>query len=56
MILALLAAAPTNYAVPLAKLKAEALDGSTRALYACVAKKLVKIDRGGGEQIVRFDT
>ena len=29
--------------------------GGTRALYVCVAKKLVWIDRGGGEQIVLFD-
>jgi hypothetical protein len=28
---------------------------TTRALYACVAKKLVKIERGGGEQVVKFD-
>lgn len=28
---------------------------TTRALYACVAKKLMKIERGGGEQIVKFD-
>ncbi|TDL26126.1 hypothetical protein BD410DRAFT_566984 [Rickenella mellea] len=27
----------------------------TRALYGCVAKRLVKIDRSGREQIVRFD-
>jgi hypothetical protein len=27
----------------------------TRALYACVAKKLIKIERGRGEQIVKFD-
>ncbi|TFK18931.1 hypothetical protein FA15DRAFT_674915 [Coprinopsis marcescibilis] len=27
----------------------------TRILYACMAKRLVKIDRSGGEQIVRFD-
>lgn len=27
----------------------------TRALYACVAKRLVKIERGKGEQSVRFD-
>ena len=27
----------------------------TRVLYGCVAKRLVKIDRGGGEQIVKFD-
>ncbi|KAG1715739.1 hypothetical protein ID866_1407 [Astraeus odoratus] len=42
-----------NHAVQLNKLK-EAL-GGTRALYACVAKKLIKIDRGGREQIVLFD-
>jgi len=29
--------------------------GGTRALYACVAKKLVRIDRGEAEQIVLFD-
>jgi len=28
---------------------------TTRALYALVAKRLVKIERGGGEQIVKFD-
>lgn len=28
---------------------------TTRVLYGCVAKRLVKIDRGGGEQIVKFD-
>jgi hypothetical protein len=27
----------------------------TRALYACVAKRLIKIERGKGEQIVKFD-
>ena len=27
----------------------------TRALYGCVAKRLMKIDRGGGEQVVRFE-
>lgn len=26
-----------------------------RILYACVGKKLLKIERGSGEQIVRFD-
>ena len=30
-------------------------NAGTRALYGCVAKKLVKIDRGGGEQVVKFD-
>jgi hypothetical protein len=27
----------------------------TRTLYACVAKKLIKIERGGGEQVIKFD-
>jgi len=27
----------------------------TRALYGCVAKKLMAIDRGGGGQVVRFN-
>jgi hypothetical protein len=26
-----------------------------RIVYACVAKRLVRIDRGGGEQVVVFD-
>jgi len=38
-----------------AALGASASQVGTRALYGCVAKKLVKIDRGGGEQIVKFD-
>ncbi|KAF8070274.1 hypothetical protein FPV67DRAFT_1009151, partial [Lyophyllum atratum] len=29
--------------------------GTTRILYGCVAKRLLKIERGGGEQIVKFD-
>ncbi|KAG1746080.1 hypothetical protein EDB19DRAFT_2023448 [Suillus lakei] len=29
--------------------------GATRTMYACVAKKLIKIERGGGEQVVKFD-
>jgi hypothetical protein len=29
--------------------------GAARVLYGCVAKRLIKIERGGGEQIVRFD-
>lgn len=29
--------------------------GVTRVLYGCVAKRLIKIDRGGGEQTVKFD-
>lgn len=28
---------------------------TNRVLYGCVAKRLVKIDRGGGEQTVKFD-
>ncbi|KAJ7262300.1 hypothetical protein B0H12DRAFT_324041 [Mycena haematopus] len=28
---------------------------TTRVLYGCVAKRLVKIERGAGEQIVKFD-
>ncbi|KAI0281004.1 hypothetical protein BGY98DRAFT_960479 [Russula aff. rugulosa BPL654] len=59
--------APPQYALPLAKVKevlsargekGSAVIGSgasTRVLYGCVAKRLVRIDRGGGEQIVRFD-
>lgn len=42
-----------NHAMPLHQLKAAI--GGTRALYACVAKKLIRIDRGGGEQTVLFD-
>ncbi|KAG1870399.1 hypothetical protein C8R48DRAFT_746809 [Suillus tomentosus] len=29
--------------------------GGTRTIYACVAKKLIKIERGSGEQVVKFD-
>lgn len=29
--------------------------GTSRVLYGCVAKRLIKIDRGGGEQVVKFD-
>lgn len=42
-----------NHTMPLNQLKVAI--GSTRALYACVAKKLIRIDRGGGEQLVLFD-
>ncbi|KIJ19009.1 hypothetical protein PAXINDRAFT_175077 [Paxillus involutus ATCC 200175] len=42
-----------KHAMPLNQLKAAI--GGTRALYACVAKKLIRIDRGGGEQVVLFD-
>jgi hypothetical protein len=62
----LLSAAP-QYALPLNQVKENlalkaktsgisiAGQGTTRILYGCVAKRLVKIDRGGREQIVRFD-
>ncbi|KAI0321081.1 hypothetical protein OF83DRAFT_1101473 [Amylostereum chailletii] len=67
MLLALLMSAP-DHSLPLNKLK-EILtakagprsvgsltgQGATKVLYGCVAKRLVRIDRGGGEQIVRFD-
>ena len=42
-----------SHAMPLNQLKTAI--GGTRALYACVAKKLIRIDRGGGEQVVLFD-
>ncbi|KAJ6558598.1 hypothetical protein DFH09DRAFT_535939 [Mycena vulgaris] len=69
LLLALLATGP-NFSMPLNKVKetlaakasssggAGAVLGgqsTTRALYGCVAKRLVKIERGGGEQIVKFD-
>ena len=59
--------APPQYALPLARVKeilstrgdkgvaAIGSGSSIRVLYGCVAKRLVRIDRGGGEQIVRFD-
>jgi hypothetical protein len=62
----LLSASP-HYSMSLNKVKnnlaAKAKEGgasgagqnTTRVLYGCVAKRLVKIDRGGGEQIVKFD-
>lgn len=66
LLIALLEATP-QYALPLARVKeilsakgdrgVASIGGvaSTRVLYGCVAKRLVRIDRGGGEQIVRFD-
>ncbi len=53
---------PPSYSVPLNQLK-ELLasrvsvrgQAITRPIYGCIAKKLLKIDRGGGEQVVRFD-
>jgi hypothetical protein len=29
--------------------------GTTRIIYGCVAKRLMRIERGGGEQVVQFD-
>ncbi|KAI0081999.1 hypothetical protein K474DRAFT_1634730 [Panus rudis PR-1116 ss-1] len=64
VLLALLTS-PPSYSKPLNKLKevvAEKSPGQTamgtavtRPIYACVAKKLLKIDRSGREQIVKFD-
>lgn len=66
LLMMLLSASP-HYSMSLNKVKnnlaAKAKEGSasgagqstTRVLYGCVAKRLVKIDRGGGEQIVKFD-
>jgi len=61
LLLTLLMAQP-SHTLPMNRLK-EIMNGNTgttgaphtRALYACVAKRLVKIDRGKGEQSVRFD-
>ena len=61
LLLALLMAQP-SYTLPMNRLK-DIMTGNagatgaphTRALYACVAKRLVKIERGKGEQSVRFD-
>lgn len=62
----LLSATP-HYALPLNQVKENlslkaktngvgvAGQGTTRILYGCVAKRLVKIDRTGREQIVKFD-
>lgn len=61
-----LLASSTDHSLPLSKVKellATRTDGtvnpsqfnSSRIVYGCVAKRLLKIDRTGGEQIVRFD-
>jgi hypothetical protein len=64
-----LLSAPPQYSMPLNKMKdslaAKAKSGgisvgmlgqgTSRVLYGCVAKRLVKIERGGGEQTVKFD-
>lgn len=68
MLIALLESAP-SYSMALGKLKevvaakaAEIGPGAgigatagTKPIYGCVAKRLLKIDRGRGEQVVRFD-
>lgn len=60
MMTLLLSAAP-HYSMPLNEMKehlankAKMAGGTSRVLFQCVAKRLVKIDRGRGEQIVRFD-
>jgi len=63
LLLALLDAAP-QFALPLAKIKEQLgaresvgtmARASNRVLYGCVAKRLIRIDRGKGEQTVRFD-
>ena len=69
MLLALLAA-PPSFSLPLNEVK-KALGVpvgtgprvstvgvgavATRVIYGCVAKRLIKIERGGREQVVRFD-
>ncbi|KAI0305425.1 hypothetical protein B0F90DRAFT_1058097 [Multifurca ochricompacta] len=66
LLLALLEAAP-HFALSLARVKeilgakesmgvtAIGSGAAIRVLYGCVAKRLIRIDRGGGEQTVRFD-
>ena len=58
-----------SYAIPLNQIKEQLANkaarigstesilgqSSTRILYGCVAKRLIKVDRGSGEQIVKFD-
>ncbi|KAG2364372.1 hypothetical protein BDR07DRAFT_1401546 [Suillus spraguei] len=49
-----------GFSMSLNKLKEALAEGGgsasgTRTIYACVAKKLIKIERGGGEQVVKFD-
>ena len=62
----LLSATP-HYALPLNQVKENlalkaktsgirmAGQGNARILYGCVAKRLIKIDRSGREQVVKFD-
>ena len=62
-ILLALLSSPPEYSMSLGKLK-EVLSGGlsqsqgsavTRPIYGCVAKRLLRITRGGGEQVVAFD-
>jgi len=67
-LLLLLLASPPDFSMPLNEAKdmlaskaragsnpMSTGQGATRILYGCVAKRLIKIERGGGEQIVKFD-
>ncbi|KAF9529305.1 hypothetical protein CPB83DRAFT_927460 [Crepidotus variabilis] len=67
-LLTMLLQSPPQYSLPLNQVKDGlsmkaktsgvnlAGQGTIRVLYGCVAKRLVKIDRGGREQNVKFDT
>jgi hypothetical protein len=50
---------PPSYAISLDALKSAlggaGAGGATKVVYGAVAKRLVKIERGGGEQIVKFN-
>ncbi|KAF8891670.1 hypothetical protein BD779DRAFT_139438 [Infundibulicybe gibba] len=61
-----LLSSPPQFSLPLSKVKellaekaglgpTSAGQSSTRVLYGCVAKRLIRIERGGGEQVVKFD-
>jgi hypothetical protein len=53
LVLALLRA--PAHALELERLKAAVGGpGASKPLYACVARRLVRIERGGGEQVVKF--
>jgi hypothetical protein len=65
-LLLVLLSSPPHFSMQLNKVKEELVSkaggsiaalsvGTTRILYGCVAKRLVKIERGGGEQVVKFD-
>lgn len=68
-LLVTLLSCPPKFSMPLNKVKESlaakastggsavlvAGQGTTRVLYGCVAKRLIKIDRGGGEQVIKFD-